>query len=68
MDHESKGKMYLSKIKHFDDMALSRVKMAIAYAVRRNIVISVWLDTAAINNNFLHTALPPAPPSMLPSK
>ena len=26
MDHESKGKMYLSKIKHFDDMALSRVK------------------------------------------
>ena len=68
MDHESEGQMYLSKIKHFDDMALSRVKKtAIAYAVRGKIVTSVRLDTAGINNKFLYTALSPEPPSMQPS-
>ena len=45
--------MYLSKLKHFDDMALSRIKNAIAYAACGKIVTSVWLYTAGINNNFL---------------
>ena len=55
MDHES------------DDMALSRVKTTISYAVHGKIVTSVRLDTAGINNNFLYMALSPEPPSMQPS-
>ena len=47
-------------------MALSRIKTAIAYAAREKVVTSVRLDTTGINNNFLHTALPPVPTSMLP--
>ena len=47
-------------------MALSRIQTAIAYAAHGKVVTSVQLDTAGINNNFLHTALPPVPKSMLP--
>ena len=49
---KAKGKCIFPKIKHFDDMALSRIKTAIAYAARGKIVTSVRLDTAGINNKF----------------
>ena len=45
--------MYLSQYQHFDYMALSRIKTAIAYAAHGKIVTSVWLYTVGINNNFL---------------
>ena len=45
--------MYLSQYQHFDYMALSRIKTAIAYAAREKIVTSVRLYTAGININFL---------------
>ena len=55
---KAKGKCIFPKIKHFDDTALSRIKTAIAYAARGNIVTSVRLDTAGINNKiFSHGAL-----------
>ena len=56
---KAKGKCIFPKIKHFDDMSLSRIKMAIAYAARGKIVTSVRLDNAGINKNkikFAHGA------------
>ena len=44
--------MYLSQYQHFDYMALSRIKTAIAYAAHGKVITSVLLDTAGINNKF----------------
>ena len=49
---KAKGKCIFPKIKHFDGMALSRIKTVIAYAARGKIVTLVRLDSASINNNF----------------
>ena len=54
-------------IKHFDDMALSRLQTAKAYAAHGMVVTLVRLDTAGIKKHILHTALPSAPPSILSS-
>ena len=57
----------VDNIKHFNNMALSRLQTAKAYAARGMVVTSVRLDTARIKNHFLHTVLPSAPPSKLSS-
>ena len=61
-------KCIFPNIKHFDDMALTRVKTAIAYAARRKIVTSAWLYTAGINIIFWYTTLSSEPLYTLPPK
>ena len=54
---KAKSQCIFHKIKHFDDMVLSRMKTAIAHVAHGKVITSVWLYTAGINIIFLHTTL-----------